>query len=722
MRIKFQCAKCETRLEIDAESAGAAIVCPNCGFPQVVPRKKIGPGTILGGFEIVRLIGRGGMGEVYLARQRSLDRMVALKVLARELAPSEDAVQRFIQEIRLTAQLEHPYLVTAYEGGEDAGVLYLAMAYIRGSSLHERVRVRGPLGEADALMIGRKVATALNYAWEELRLLHRDIKPSNILIDVHGEPRLADLGLAKCLGQREGQTLVGAVLGTPNYMSPEQAEGREDLDVRSDMYSLGATLYTAVTGQIPYQARTLYEVLRRQATEPLPDPRTYAPHLSEEFVELLGLLLARDRRQRPPDWPTAIAEFDRRLVRHQGPAAILPMAESSISSVPTRRAWWRSPVGWVLSTAVALAVGVVSGWIWWTYWRPLPRRGEAPAAGGPRDQLTNLVRRSEKVVTPTPSTSLWAHVPDDRRFQPASHPPLPPERRRQAVRLWMELRDYMRLHPEDVEGQFHRFEQLMALVQDAPLAKDLEEWAKSIRLRERVRERELERAQANIRQRVEELLAAGQFDAARQVLQNSTAAWADELRDLREELLARVQAREAQERRAEAERQAGNAIAEAARCAVRLQWAQARAALTKPSASIPEDIAVRYSSARALVEVAAAWPLLVVTNLSACRGQKLPLEFRDGRSEVFQIAGASEGKICVRRMLPEGFVEILLSPHELAATTRERYVGTTDPSVIAFLRGVWHLETGAMEAAAAAFETSGTELGKAMASLLRSHG
>ena len=317
MSIRFRCTKCLTPLEAGSEAVGIEVECPRCGTQLTVPQSEIGPGSILGGFRIERLIGEGGMGQVYLARQLSMDRDVAVKVLRRGPAFTEQDAQDFLREVRLLARLDHPNIVTAHEAGEDGGVLFLAMTYVRGDPVERRIARDGPMQESEALRIGRKVAEALEYAWNEHRVLHRDIKPSNILLDPAGEPRLADLGLAQSL-LHEGQRLSD-IEGTPNYMSPEQADGSSDPDCRSDIYALGATLYHMLTAHLPFSAATVEETLRLKASQPLEDPRTYRPDLSPHTVALLTGMLATQPEDRYDSWEEVRRAMDRVTSGHAPP-------------------------------------------------------------------------------------------------------------------------------------------------------------------------------------------------------------------------------------------------------------------------------------------------------------------------------------------------------------------------------------------------------------------
>lgn len=313
MLIIFSCSKCEARLEVESAASGTVVPCPRCQASLTVPLKGVGPGTTVGGFRIEKLIGRGGMGQVFLARQLSLNRPVALKILPSHMARDPESVRLFMNEVRLLARLNHPHVVPAYEAGEDAGILYLAMGYVDGESLERKLKRDGPLPERDALLLTKTVAQVLDYAWKTHRLLHRDIKPSNILLDSQGRPKLVDLGLAKSLAGKAGLIPDQAVMGTPNYMSPEQMAGRQDVDCRCDMYSLGMTLYHALTARVPYGDVTMAEVVRKQGREPLPDPRDLNPRITRRCVELLEIMLGRSPHDRHAGWVELIRDLDRVL-------------------------------------------------------------------------------------------------------------------------------------------------------------------------------------------------------------------------------------------------------------------------------------------------------------------------------------------------------------------------------------------------------------------------
>ncbi len=311
MKFTFSCPECHEQLEADASMSGSRTPCPKCQSALHVPDTKIGPGVTLGGFEIEGILGRGGMGTVYLARQLSMDRQVALKVLAPALTADEQFVQRFLHEVRTLAKIEHPHIVTAHEAGEDAGHYFLAMSYVPGESLDIRVKRGGPLPEPEALRIVRCVATTLDYAWRKNRLLHRDIKPANVMVDRDGEVKLMDLGISKSFAEETGLTLTGAMVGTPCYMSPEQARNVADLDFRADMYSLGGTLYHLVTGTVPFKGSSSAEVVSQVLRDPLPPPEEKNPDISPGCSQLIRVMMAKEPELRHPSWDSLVQDVDR---------------------------------------------------------------------------------------------------------------------------------------------------------------------------------------------------------------------------------------------------------------------------------------------------------------------------------------------------------------------------------------------------------------------------
>jgi serine/threonine-protein kinase len=242
----------------------------------------------LGEFKLVKKLGEGGMGAVYLATQVGLDRNVAIKVLARHLADNANFIQRFQREARMMAKLDHPHILSCFTVGEDKGYHYLAMEYAEGGTLAGQIRKFGKLSVGDALHVIIASAHALQHA-HELNLIHRDIKPENILITGKGIVKVADLGLAKAITDDLSLTRTGMGTGTPAYMSPEQTRDSKHVDCRSDIYALGCTLYCCLTGKPPFKGETYIEMLEEKEKERF----TPASRLHEEAPARLDMIIAK---------------------------------------------------------------------------------------------------------------------------------------------------------------------------------------------------------------------------------------------------------------------------------------------------------------------------------------------------------------------------------------------------------------------------------------------
>ncbi|MGD0092305.1 MAG: protein kinase [Planctomycetota bacterium] len=253
----------------------------------------------IGNFELLERIGQGGMGTVFKARQVSMDRIVALKILPPSLAKQPTFTDRFVREARASAKLSHLNIVGGIDVGQDGGVYYFAMEFVDGQSV-KQLLAKGKLPEEQVLKIGKAMALALAHAHEQ-GILHRDVKPDNILIDKSGTPKLCDLGLARQAGQGEaehGLTQQGTTIGTPHYIAPEQARGMDDLDAKADLYSLGASLYHMLTGKTMFQGSTNIVVMTKHITDKCPSPGEAGVEASKGLVAILAKLLAKDRADR----------------------------------------------------------------------------------------------------------------------------------------------------------------------------------------------------------------------------------------------------------------------------------------------------------------------------------------------------------------------------------------------------------------------------------------
>jgi len=253
---------------------------------------QVPPGTLLGPYEIISELGRGGAAAVYLAHDRKHDRRVAVKVPRGELAAVLGA-QRFLREIRAAAQLQHPNIVPLHDSGESDGLLYYVMPYIDGESLRQRLQREPQLPLGDALQIAGELADALDHSHAH-GLVHRDIKPENILLS-GGHALVADFGIARAIATVEVEQLTetGVILGTPEYMSPEQMAGESRLDGKSDIYSLGCVVYEMVVGEPPFTAATPSGIMARKMADPVPSMRTVREGLPLRVELAVNRALAR---------------------------------------------------------------------------------------------------------------------------------------------------------------------------------------------------------------------------------------------------------------------------------------------------------------------------------------------------------------------------------------------------------------------------------------------
>lgn len=322
------------------------------------------------GYRILRPIGEGGMASVFLAVQESLDREVALKVMSPVLASNAEFASRFVVEGKITARLQHPNLVTVYDIGSHGGVYYLAAEYIPGGTLKEKI-AEGGLSVAQILDIATDIAQGLDFAHSK-GFVHRDVKPGNVLFRADGRVVLADFGIAKAMDGSNSSTVAGASIGTPDYMSPEQARG-EPVDGRSDLYSLGTVLYEMLVGTPPYQAGDPFTVALMHVTHPVPE----LPEPWQWLQPLVSGLMAKQADQRYKTG-AAFIEALHKLIATAPQGAVLqetrtrkPGNGARIASGAATQQRTRISTGgraarpaWVLPAAGALLlfVAALSGW------------------------------------------------------------------------------------------------------------------------------------------------------------------------------------------------------------------------------------------------------------------------------------------------------------------------------------------------------------------------
>jgi len=250
------------------------------------------------GYKIKRKLGAGAMASVYLARQLSLDRAVAIKVLPKKFSTNVQFIERFYKEGQAAARLNHPNIVQAFDVGQAGEFHYFVMEYVDGKTVYDVIRKHGKFSEKEATDIILQIADALQHAHER-GLIHRDVKPKNIMLTKEGVPKLADMGLARAVSDKEAaEAEKGRAFGTPYYISPEQIRGKVDIGPQADIYALGATYYHMVTGQVPFDGDDPTSVMHKHLKGELIPPDHINPRLSAGVSEIIEMMMARDRAHR----------------------------------------------------------------------------------------------------------------------------------------------------------------------------------------------------------------------------------------------------------------------------------------------------------------------------------------------------------------------------------------------------------------------------------------
>jgi serine/threonine protein kinase len=321
------CGWCETKVFIPGDLAPLATVpCSKCGHPIMMP-------MMIRQFELQSVVGSGGMGTVYRAWDTTLERMVAVKLMRKELLNDQKALESFYREARACARLNHTNIVHIYSFDEWEGQQYLVMELADHGSLDARIEKLRLLQELDMLDIGIKIASALDLALKH-DLLHRDIKPGNILFNADHEPKLIDFGLARKADVEH--EVEDVTWGTPYYVAPEKIK-REPETFLSDMYSLGATLYHAMTGHVPFEAPTVEEVIVAQVQTPLTPPNLVVPEITQPTSDALVKCMAKN----PADRFLSYEEFIMALEASRSQLVVQQYQSPQAPKSKSLTSWWK---------------------------------------------------------------------------------------------------------------------------------------------------------------------------------------------------------------------------------------------------------------------------------------------------------------------------------------------------------------------------------------------
>ncbi len=673
------------------------------------------------GFELIAQLGQGGMATVWKARQLSLDRLVAIKILSPSLSQDPADVERFQAECKSAAHLKHPGIVQVYDAFVHNGHYCLVMEYVAGESVGQRIRRKKRLTEDECLFILDHVARALDYAWKTARLIHCDIKPDNILIDTDGSVKVADLGLATTLGAMSRMACTDEVLGTPHFMSPEQIRGGQPLDCRSDIYSMGATLYQMATGRLLFEGLPDDQVLEKQLNGLVPDVLDVTSGISLRFSWMVEKMLAKDPAHRHPNWEAVVADTER-LMQKLAPQPPFPPVGSSTMARSRRR-------------------------------QKLPARPSSTASNGYPPAKTHggdaiirivvllliaaalmaigflayreLTEPSQPLAPPRPDSATKAQPP------PPAPSPVTEENRqikeKQAGEMFEFALRWARENPDRFDEAIVRFQKVAEETKGTPYS--LMAMEEINRLRQE-RNAQIQRILAALRLEAEELAGQGLLSEAAQIFENYTNRLATETRQARHAEAARYREMAARERaRLERElRQARQildlAFQEAAHALVRNRPAQALERLLDAERA-PESAPLRkrLQEPCSWIRTAAFPDLRIAESFAAQAGQEVTLQLVSGPRTV-TIQEVREGvllalqKITTLDGAASASVQIRIPLSELAPAERLQRMGPeTDPAAALF-RGALAAESRDWPRARTLFQNVPNELGAALLSAL----
>jgi serine/threonine-protein kinase len=310
-------------------------------------------------YEVEELVGAGGMSSVYRAHDRLLDRKVALKVMHQHYGEDPEYVERFRREARSVAALSHPNVVTIIDRGEHGGRQFIVFEYIEGENLKQLIQRRGPAPVKTALELAKQIAQALSFAHQQ-GLVHRDVKPQNVLLNGDGCAKVTDFGIARSLDVQHGVTQTGTVLGTSDYIAPEQAQG-QTVDEQTDVYSLGVVLYELLTGEVPFPGESFVAVAMRHINEPPPPVRDTRPDVPARVEAVVQRAMAKEPTDRFRSMADFCAELDACLAElHTDAYAVAP---------PAARPRRAGPSPWPILLALVVLLAIGAGLAYWALHR-----------------------------------------------------------------------------------------------------------------------------------------------------------------------------------------------------------------------------------------------------------------------------------------------------------------------------------------------------------------
>lgn len=621
------------------------------------------------GYDLLEKLGEGGMGTVWKACQVSLNRPVAIKILSSSLASNAEDIERFYAEAKLMAQLRHPGIIQVYDFNVVEGAYYFVMEFVEGLTVSELLVQKKVLPPADALGIVEATAGALQYAWDKARIIHCDIKSDNVMIDNEGVVRVADLGLARTfrrIGQKD-KAVSDEVLGTPGYMSPEQIEGKTDLDCRSDIYSLGAMGYHMVTGRMLFQGNPPETIMEKQLTDTVEDPYELNPKIPKTLCALIEKMLAKKRSLRHPDWEAVLADIkrvkkglfphpalvDERASTVRRSAARRTSPSKRMPAVKTDAAG--SPVFKIVAAAVLLAAAL-------GLWALLRHPGRPPP--------------SRVSQGPTPS------------YSPSS-----------AEQAYQSAENWALANPDRFDEAIQRFRQIQPQVRGSEYQAVVETRLHNL---EAGRRTACQRVMADLRKTAAPLVAKEEYAQAAAIYENYSGRHAAESRA--ERLAAAKDLRNRRTANPERTVQAADQVLDdLARAVIADGAAKGKDLLSQALGRMAwGDQRKTLTEIRGILERAAAIESRILASFESQVGQEIAVDLADGR-KTLAVVQVDAGKIVFREGGASGTTRAVAA-NELALQERLRRMGPDSIPEVALAKGLMAMEYGAKAKAREYFE------------------
>jgi serine/threonine-protein kinase len=638
----------------------------------------------LTGFELLQQVGQGGMGVVWKARQLSLDRVVAIKLLAPELNKNPDDVKRMLTEARTAARLKHPGIVQVYDASEEGGNFFFVMEYVDGYNVGQWIHRKKSIPWKDALLVAEYVAGALDYASRTSGMIHCDIKPENIMVDQDGTIKVSDLGLSVTHETRSDAP--SDILGTPSYMSPEQVRGEGNLDCRTDIYSLGATLYHMITGHRLFHEVSDREAMDRQLTHQVPDPQEVVPGLPATVGSLLERLLVKDREGRPKNWSAVLADL-RRVQKGLMPAGKAPPEGASTikrARMKVRREK-ENPEG------REDGAGPRTAWVWWTLGAAavvvaavilMPRwRTSTEAGSNAPDVLSGTITTDEVMLG-----------------------------RDQAMASFASADRWVQTNPDSFDEGIRRYRKVMAQFPGTPEAGRATGRIQQIQVR---RTKAMVDAWQELKARVDAMAEARQYREAINLLESYAGPWAAHTASNRTELARSLRQQDGAQQLARVDEENWLSWLKGLATPLALgKFAAAQQAVTQAQSESrfrthATDLAALAQTMKGIDNIGDR----VIQSFTRQVGTVIKVGL--GRGEISVQVASVNGKK-VRGHTLDGQAEVLIGYDDLSPAERMVRLGPMDAPEVAIVQGAVALGAGAFDRAAKCFENAGPLLSGAL--------